>query len=81
MLVSNFIIKMGITLSLGFICNYASSSLYTHVCDDDNDEACILIYFQTETFWSLLFDLLYFCKYGSVDEVALKAKSELSTGL
>lgn len=33
----------------------------------------------TETFWNLLFELLYFCKYGSIDEVALKAKSELST--
>ncbi|XP_063430034.1 tubulin epsilon and delta complex protein 1-like [Mytilus trossulus] len=32
----------------------------------------------TETFWSLLFELLYFCKYGTIDEVAFKAKAELS---
>ncbi|CAG2236982.1 unnamed protein product [Mytilus edulis] len=33
---------------------------------------------MTETFWSLLFELLYFCKYGTIDEVAFKAKAELS---
>lgn len=38
-------------------------------------------YFQTETFWSLLFELLYFCKYGTIDEVAFKAKAELSIGI
>ncbi|KAJ8309115.1 hypothetical protein KUTeg_013989 [Tegillarca granosa] len=32
----------------------------------------------TESFWKLLFELLYFCKYGVIDEVTIKAYSELS---
>ncbi|KAK3092916.1 hypothetical protein FSP39_008842 [Pinctada imbricata] len=33
----------------------------------------------TLPFWRLLFELLYFCRYGVMDEVAVKAYSELTT--
>lgn len=36
---------------------------------------------QVEPLWELLFELLYFCEYHAIDEVVVKAKAQLTTGI
>lgn len=38
---------------------------------------CVL---QTEPFWKLLFEVLYYLKYRTVDDIVIRAYSELSKG-
>ena len=36
---------------------------------------------QASALWKLLFELVYYCQYHRVDDVAVKAATELSPGI
>lgn len=36
---------------------------------------------QIEPLWNLLFEIIYFIKYGLIDDVCIRAQTELTLGM